>query len=403
VRTSLHIFCRRVPGQLLNRCWPHAGQEIDVTIGSGFVYSEIPSGVSTAMHDLTVGLICFDVVYLPFSDLTKVHDLLTSQRFWILVNAGLIRFVHAPREPAVIFPDKSMVDGGDLGMMGRLGRDGQPLTIGDDIRRLIIPAKGKEQEVEVLFEKLATLVVPLGEAETAELPELVRGALLHPSVQKVLGISEAFLPTKIPRWNVFPALRLANLVFVGQVCRTLNIPAARVGFGGETLVSAAFSVDSARDWAAEVANYVLGARFNTDLGEMVFQNPQILNAILQFRDTQEGVSLRARISELLLVNEGAEFIASVNAGLKRNIPGQLLEEARNQLSGLLVPQAVGRSVAGAVWNNMQNSDPSLHLWRARSLSMLHEHCARNRIGPYDSCPCGSGESLRFCCAQPLSA
>jgi hypothetical protein len=379
------------------------GQEIDVTIGSGFIHSEVPSSTSTAMHDLTVGLICFDLVYLPFSDLTKVHDLLSSEWFWVLANAGLLRFVHTPREPAVIFPDKSIVDGGDLGMMGRMGKDGQPLTIADDIRRLLIPAKGKEQEVEVLFEKLSTLVVPLSETATVELPELARGALLHPFVQKVLGISEAFLPTKIPRWNVFPALRLANLVFVGQVCHTLNIPAARVGFGGETLVGAAFSVASAQDWAEDAANYVLGARFNTDLGEMVFHNPQILTAILQFRDTQEGVSLRARIKELLLLNEGTEFIASVNAGLKRNIPGRLLDQARNQLSGLLVPQAVGRPLTGAVWNNMQNSDPSLRLWRARSLSMLQDYCARNRIGPYDPCPCGSGESLRFCCLRQLTA
>ena len=150
------------------------------------------------------------------------------------------------------------------------------------------------------------------QAATAELPELARGALLHPSIQKVLGISDAFLPTKIPRWNVFPALRLANLVFVGQVCHALGIPAARVGFGGETLVGAAFSVASAQDWAEDAANYVLGGRFNTDLGEMVFHNSEILNAILQFRDTQEGVSLRARIRDLLLVNEGSEFIASVN-------------------------------------------------------------------------------------------
>jgi len=355
------------------------------------------------MHDLTVGLICFDLVYLPFSDLTKVHDLLSSQWFWLLVNAGLLRFVHTPREPAVIFQDKSTVDGGDLGMIGRLGRDGQPLTIGDEIRRLLIPAKGQERVVEGLFEKLATFVVPLGERETAELPELARGALLHPSVQGVLGISDAFLSTKIPRWNVFPALRLANLVFVGQVCHALNIPAARVGFGGETLVSAAFSVASAQDWAEEAANYVLGARFNTDLGEMVFQNPEILNAILQFRDTQEGVSLRMRIRELLLVNEGAEFIASVNAGLRRNIPGRLLDEARNQLSGLLVPRAVARPLTGAVWNNVQNSDSSIRLWRARSLSMLQEYCAKNRIGPYDPCPCRSGERLRFCCLRQLSA
>jgi len=380
-----------------------SGREIDVTVGAGFIGSELPSNASTALHDLVVGLICFDLVYLPFSDLTKVHDLLSSGWFWILVNSGVVRFVQTPREPAIIFPDRSTVDGGDLGMVGRLGADGNTLTLADEIRKSLNPAKGKEKEAEALFEKLSTFVVPLSEAQIADLPEMVRGGLLHPAVQDVLGISEAFLPTKIPRWNVFPALRLANLMFVGQVCQILNIPAVRVGFGGETLARASFSVPSAQDSAEEAANYVLGARFNTDLGEMVFQNPEVLNAILQFRDTQEGISLRDRIRRLLAVNEGSEFIASVNAGLTRNIPGKLLDKARDQLAGLLVPRGVARAPVGAVWNNVQNSDSSLSLWRQRSLSMLRQHCKTREIGPYDPCPCGSGESLRFCCLHRLIA
>lgn len=226
--------------------------------------------------------------------------------------------------------------------------------------------------------------------------------MLYPSVQEVLGLSEAFLPTKIPRWNVFPALRLANLLFVAQVCQLLRIPAARIGFGGETLVSAAFSVASTQDWAEEAASYVLGSTFDTDLGEMVFRNPQVLDAILQFRETQEGISLRQQIRESLSVSAGNEFIASVNAGLKRNIPARLLEQAKNRLSGLLIPGTPIPRLTGAVWNNLRNSDTSIRLWRARSLSQLEEHCGRNRIGRYDPCPCRSGEKLRFCCLQRLS-
>jgi len=377
------------------------GRQIHVTIGPGFVAAEVPSNASTAMHDLAVGLICFDLVYLPFSDLAKVHHLISSQWFSILVNADLLRFVHSPREPAVIFPDPLSVTGGDLGMLGRMNKGGQPITIRSEIQRMFSPARGQEAAAQSLFDKLTTSVIALEDHQTAQLPELVRGALIHPSVQKMLGISEAFLPTQIPRWNVFPALRLASLILAGQVCQHLKIPAARVGFGGEALVGAAFSIAAAQDWAGEVASYVLGGTFNTDLGEMIFRDPQILNAILQFRDTQEGVSLRQRIKELLLLNEGAEFVASVNASLKRNIPGKLLDDARNQLSGLLMPQVARRPLAGAVWNNMRNSDSSLRLWRARSLSILEDHCRNGRIETYDTCPCGSGEKLRFCCLPPL--
>jgi hypothetical protein len=378
------------------------GKQIDVTIGAGFINPEVPSTASTAMHDLVVGLICFDLVYLPFSDLTKVHHHLSSSWFWVLVNAGLLRFVHTPRQPAVIFPDQATVSGGDIGMMGLLGEKGQPPTVEAEIRSVLNPVAGKEKEVEPLFAKLATCVVQMGEEASLQLPELVRGALLYPPVQEVLGLSEAFLPTKVPRWNVFPALRLANLLFVGQVCQFLRIPATRIGFGGETLVGAAFSVASTQDWAEEAASYVLGSTFDTDLGEMVFQNPEVLNAILQFRETQEGVSLRQRVRDSLSVNEGNEFIASINGGLKRNIPARMLEQAKNRLSGLLVPRVATPRLTGAVWNNLRNSDPSVRLWRARSLSQLNEHCAKNRIGLYDPCPCMSGEKLRFCCMQPLS-
>jgi hypothetical protein len=367
-----------------------------------FIASEVPFNVSTAMHDLAVGLICFDLVYLPFSDLTKIHDLLSFQGFWTLVEAGLLRFVHIP-EPAVIFPNSSSVSGGEIGMIGRMGSDGKPVTVESEIRRALLPGKGHERTAEMLFDKLAGFVTPLALSDTAPLADLVRGALIHPPVQKILGISEAFLPTQIPRWHVFPALRLANLILAGHVCQSLKIPAARVSYGGETLVGAAFSIAAAQDWADDVASYVLSGRFSTDLGDMIFHDPQILSAILQFRDTQEGVSLRQRVRGALSLNEGTEFIASVNAGLQRNIPSRLLEEARSQLSGLLMPHVRAHAPTSAVWNNVQNSDGSLRLWRARSLSILTEYCGKNSIRPYDPCPCGSGESLKFCCLPELAA
>jgi hypothetical protein len=129
----------------------------------------------------------------------------------------------------------------------------------------------------------------------------------------------------------------------------------------------------------------------------------ILTAIVKFRETQDGIVLRRRIREILSTNEGNEFIAAVNGGLKRNIPLRLLEQARNQLSGLLVAQSSRYPLTGAVWNTIPNSDSALHLWRKRSLQMLEGHCLENHIGPYDLCPCKSGAKLRFCCLDPLKS
>ncbi len=379
------------------------GRTINFIVGTGFVDSEVPFRASTAMHDLTVGLICFDFVYLPLTDLGKVHQLLGSQRFWDLVGAGALRFVYFPGSLVVLYPDQTTMHGGDLGLVKLTAEGATPPGVPQVIRKQLGAAPGKESEVEELFKRLEALVTVVGEKESAALPELVRGTLIHPLVQKALGFSEDFLPTSIPRWNVFPVLRLGHLVSVGEICHQLRIPATRIGFGGETLVSAAFSVAGANDWAEEAASYLLSGRSNTDLGELVFNDPALLTAILKFRDTQEGTELRQRIREILLTNEGNEFVASVNAGLKRNIPLRVLEQARNQMSGLLLAQSDRYPLTGAIWNNIPNSDTALHLWRRRSLQILQELCNAKGIGLYDLCPCRSGAKLRFCCLSPLKS
>jgi hypothetical protein len=380
-----------------------SGQGLDITIGTGFVDSELTFRSSTAMHDLTVGLICFDYVCLPLLDLGKVHQLLGSEKFWELIRERALRFVYCPSSVAVLYPNKATMSGGDIGMMKLVGDGTAPLSVPQVIRKQLGVVPGKESEADDLFKRLEALVTVLDEALSAPLPELVRGTLIQPSVQKALGISEDFLPTKVPRWNVFPVLRLGHLVSVGRICQELHIQAARIGFGGETLVSAAFSVAAADDWAEEAAGYVLGARCDTDLGELVFNDPTILTAILKFRETQEGIDLRGRIREILSTNEGNEFIASVNAGLKRNIPLRMLEQARNQLSGLLVAQKNKYPLTSAVWNTIPNSDVALFLWKKRSLEILERYCNENRIGPYDQCPCRSGAKLRFCCLAALKS
>jgi hypothetical protein len=160
-------------------------------------------------------------------------------------------------------------------------------------------------------------------------------------------------------------------------------------------------VAGARDWADNVSSYVLTSGFSADLGAYVESNPSVLNALMTFRDTQAGVDLRREILEELATNSGAEFVASVNAGLKRLVPTTIMDNARSELSGLLFRTNPDSPVVPAVWTNIRNSDSIARLWRARSKKELDEYCRTRGVRERDLCPCGSGEKLRFCCAQAL--
>lgn len=122
---------------------------------------------------------------------------------------------------------------------------------------------------------------------------------------------------------------------------------------------------------------------------------------MKFRDTEEGIRLRKEVLEQLALNEGSEFIASINAGLNRTISGDILESARQSLSSLLIAEPGNCKVTPAVWGNMEYSDTSLKQWRTHSGKLLEQVCLKNNIKNYDLCPCGSGDKLKFCCKEAL--
>lgn len=375
------------------------GNNRNIIVGQGFIESEMPSTRYTAMHDLIVALICFDIVYFPLSALSRVHELLGSDFFWSLVKENAIRFIYHCDEPGVIYTSASTYFGGDIGMITAINQEGEPLSILDRIKRQLKPKEGKEKIAEELFKNLETKVEIINKTTGYNAANLTRGALLHPSVKQLLGISDAVLPTSIPRWVLFPVLRLAHVIQVGVVCNHFRIAATKIPFGGEQLANVAFSVAAASDWADENASYVLSGRFCSDLGEFIMKNPEILKIIMKFRDTEDGIRFRKEIMSHLLTNSGSEFVSSVNAGLKHNLPAHVLDKARAQLSGLLLANGRNCLITPAIWNNLSNTDEAINLWRKRSASLLREYCIKNNIGEYDLCPCGSGEKLHFCCEK----
>lgn len=388
--TSQSLVLEREPG----------GFSPNAIIGQGFDDSELPDKASPAMHDLTVGLISFDRLYFPLSCAARLHDLLGPPTFWELVKVGVFRFIFFEQEPVMMFKSLDAVDSGDIGMMRLSGKSGDSPTVEEQIRSQFRGFPGQESKAEQLFETLKASVATFDYARF-NIPGLTRGALLHPSVRRLLGISDAVLPTSMPRWVKFPVIRLAHTIMAGCSCENFALPATKIGFGSEILVGAAFAVSAARDWADSVSSYVLTSRFNTDLGAYVQSNPSVLLAILAFRDTQAGIDLRQEILEELATSAGSEFVASVNAGLRRIVPSNVMESAHDQLSGLLFRNSLETGVVPAVWTNIRNSDSIARRWRARSRRELQEYCRLRGIKERHLCPCGSGEKLRDCCAEAL--
>jgi hypothetical protein len=371
------------------------GFKSEFTVGLGFTNDEIPYNNSTAAYDLIVGLMSFDFVYFPLSALHRVQVLIGEAAFHHLISSDVIRFVHLQHEPAIVSLSENII-----GHVGLVSLTGGAETPSSSIRRQLKPMPGKELEAEKLFSDIEAKVIAFTEAATIGTANLIRASFMMPDVARLLGISEAIVPSQVPIWLRFPCLRMAHLVHTGLVCDRLGIQAAKIPFGGQRLASAAFGVQSASESADQYASYALSGRFNSDVGAALVSQPAILQGVLRFRDTSEGESFRNEIRDQLLTNAASEFSASINAGLARNIPPQILQNARDRLSSLLT-EKISLSSVPAVWTNSLQSDDVTRYWRAKSRSLLQDLAKKRGIAGDDPCVCGSGDKFRLCCMSPL--
>lgn len=188
----------------------------------------------------------------------------------------------------------------------------------------------------------------------------------------------------------------------GIICQHIQASSARMIFGSEKLASVAFSVTETEQWAQDAASYVLTGRFNSDVGEIIRKNPDLLFGIIKFRESSTGAGFRREIAQSLAADNGSQIVTAINSGLNQAIPVAVLQQARDQFSGLFIPQKNSSLSTPVVWGDLRNSDTQISRWRKRSRTLLEEEIKRQRLGPYDECPCGSGEKLRFCCQDALS-
>lgn len=364
------------------------------TIGNGFIQQELPNFFSTALHDLLVGLLCFDRIYFPLHGLGKLYSDLGSASFWNLVNSDVFRFVWKTSDLAIVFGGSDSVSDGAISCLTVRSPNNPNSDRGlPEVLAAQLPAESATEDGGAkLLAKFEKITIKFDDSILANHPVLAQDALLFPRLRTAIGLSDGILPSRIPDWFVFPALRVAMVVQDAEICRLLGASAAKMPFGSDSLANTAYGITSTNHSASDFANYVVAGRFRADLGAMVIKQPELLQKILRFRDTSEGSKFREEIFNLLRTNEGGEFVASVNSMLKSAVPVDVLERARDHFVNVSFSPEHVSVMSGA----MQEADLFLP-WRKRSAEMLRAVCAVKKIGSYDFCPCGSGDKLKFCC------
>ncbi len=158
-------------------------------VGTGYSDEEIPDNRSTAMHDMIVGLICFDHAVCFYFVTSRVHLLLGSQRFWRLVQDGVLSFVSWTHQEGLIFPNAGSISAGDLGSFSLYNPDMTKRTVAEIVRSQLNPAPGQEEVAERLFAQLYATTREITLVEEGNIPNLVRSLLLRPSIRQLLGVS----------------------------------------------------------------------------------------------------------------------------------------------------------------------------------------------------------------------
>jgi len=373
-------------------------QSLQTVIGQGYTNDELPKAYSTSIHDLVVGLMCFDKVCIKTQSLDKIIKLIGDTALIELLSNDAIRLIHCESEPAIIFADgDSLVGGNGLIITGSKTKSDETETQEEFIRRVVKPVVGKEKDAEVNINKIIKNTITITQKQLSPAADNVRDILCYPTIRSLLGISGGISVNKIPRWNVFPVQRLANSVLDSIVCNQIGASAYKAVLGGEQVIGSVFPITSSAEKAENMASYAIAGEYNVNL-ENVISDISMLRNILSFRDTEAGMQFRKEIKQQLNAGECSEFTSSLNAGLKQHIPSNILQMAKNKFREILLSQ---NQSLPSVFSNPSYGDDYIKLWKIRSRKELDVYCKAKNIGQYNACPCESGEKLKFCCQEAL--
>jgi len=371
------------------------GTDSELMVGPAWTIEELPEPTATAAFDLAVGLICFDRVVFPIDCVGRAHQVLGGALFWHLVAEDLVQFVQWEGIDGVMFVPPLTACGSLV--TGKVPSH-TPMSV---ITRQLGPVPGREQWAGAQFDLLAGKVKLVDLSGTLNFADVCNGLLVSPLTRSTLGLSEATPLGQIPRWTAGPALRLAQIARVGAACQMLGLSSMKLMTGASQVAQIAFSAVAGGVMAQEVAAYTLTGQFGVIPEGAFGGDPQVWNSILAFRDSNEGTNLRSCVLKYLEANQGAEIVASVDASLRQALPYRLIDAARQRMSALLLARPGGLGVTPGIWSDASRLWNGPSAWRSRSKILLDSYLREHRLGPYELCPCGSCEKVRFCCQAAL--
>ncbi len=379
-----------------------SGKKRQFIIGPGFTTEELPFGRSTAMHDLLVGLLCFDEVIAPLPTIGHIHNLIGSDWFWLLVNNDILKLVHWESSVSIVFSDPEDIAGGCLETFQLVTSNEGETEIATAIQRQIQPGVGKEIRGKSLIAGLEQKVLTISKDEEGGTIGHVHDLLTRPFIRSLIGMSDGTPANSIARWQVFPVLRLASIVRIGTACRLMNIGSVRLDFGFSEVAGPVFAaLGNARQTADEICSYILCNRFSSIVGEDAVSDKAIFLSVIQFRESPLGEEIRSQVLSLLNADDASEVTVAINSALREGIPSRLLDAARDEFIKLLVLNQRAHAYPVAMWEDERHSKSSLKRWKMTSLKLLSEHCRRLGVKANDPCPCNSGERLKHCCIDAL--
>jgi hypothetical protein len=277
--------------------------------------------------------------------------------------------------------------------------DGDPREV---IKRQFTPAVGKEIQAAALMSKIEQSAIGVDLSGGRNFADVCNGLFVSPATRAALGIGEGTPAGRIPRWAAHPALRVVHIARVGATCQKLGLGSMKLMAGAAKMAEIAFSAIAHGALASDPGSYLLTGQFGIIAENEFRMLPGLWDSILRFRNQAVGVDLRREIRDRLAANEGAEIIPSVDSSLHEMIPAAVLSGARREMSSLLVANGIDR-VVPAVWSDSALLHDGPKIWRARTTQRFAEYRHKLGIQLYDPCPCGSLESVKFCCLASLEA
>ncbi len=369
------------------------GRKMQMVVGPDWSYEELARSFHSA-HDLAMALVCFDNVLIPLESASRVFDLLGEIRFDALVSDGVLQFVHWEGHDSVIFQSE---DAGFGSLATARVSEG---SAGEVIGRRFKPAPGKDSEAKALIERIERKVTSIDLSGSLNFADICNGLFISPTTRAMLGIGEATPAGNIPRWVAHEALRIVQIARVGATCQNLALGSMKLMPGTAKFAESAFAAMASGVLASDPGSYVMSGEFGI-LNETAFRaQPSLWDSIICFRAGNVGTRFRHEILKRLMNNEGAEIVPSIDASLHQALPAGILNEARREMSALLLANG-NRQVVPAIWSDSRMLQEGPLMWRRKSRERLISFLAKAGLGQYDPCPCGSFENVKFCCLAAL--